>query len=55
VLTPAGYLEVIKEFKCKIPRTSYRLTDKGRAQLEAYWQAMDEIRNSAQQTAPEGN
>ena len=45
-LEEAGYVEVTKEFRGKIPNTSYCLTDLGRAQLEAYWRALDEIRAS---------
>lgn len=43
-LEEAGYVEVAKSFNGKIPNTSYLLTRKGRASLEEYWRAMDEIR-----------
>ena len=46
-LEKAGYVEVSKAFVGKIPHTSYRLTDKGRSSLEAYWRAIDEIRTFA--------
>jgi DNA-binding transcriptional ArsR family regulator len=36
-LEAAGYIEVIKEFRGKVPVTSYRITDAGRAALAAYW------------------
>ncbi|MGD8240288.1 MAG: transcriptional regulator [Armatimonadota bacterium] len=45
-LEKAGYVEVSKAFVGKIPNTSYRLTNKGRSRLEAYWQAIDAIRAS---------
>ena len=46
-LEKAGYVEVNKAFEGKIPRTSYRLTERGRSRLDAYWQAIDDIRASA--------
>ncbi len=46
-LERADYVEVQKIFQGKIPNTSYRLTDEGRAGLDAYWQALDRIRASA--------
>ena len=47
-LEQAGYLEVHKAFEGKVPRTTYRLTAQGRAQLERYWQALEQIRNSGE-------
>ena len=47
-LEEAGYIEITKGFVGKISRTTYRLTDLGRQRLAEYWQAMDEIRTSAQ-------
>lgn len=43
-LEKAGYIEVTKAFKGKIPNTSYAITPRGFKQLEAYWRAMDDIR-----------
>lgn len=43
-LERAGYIKVTKVFKGKMPNTSYAITSRGREQLAAYWQAMDEIR-----------
>ena len=43
-LERAGYVEVIKSFSGKIPRTEYRLTAKGRKALADYWTMLDEIR-----------
>jgi len=45
-LEEAGYVEVSKTFNGKIPNTSYRLTEIGKVHLDAYWQAIDEIRQS---------
>ena len=45
-LQEAGYVEVAKTFKGKIPHTSYRMTRLGRSRLDTYWQAIDEIRQS---------
>lgn len=46
-LEEAGYVEVSKTFKGKIPHTSYRIARLGRSRLNGYWQAIDEIRQSA--------
>jgi DNA-binding MarR family transcriptional regulator len=43
-LEQAGYLEIRKSFEGKLPRTTYRLTPRGREGLERYWQALEEIR-----------
>ena len=48
-LEEAGYIEVIKSFRGKIPNTSYRLTAEGRRQLARYWQTMDKIRATSQE------
>ncbi len=37
-LENAGYIEVIKAFRGKIPVTSFRITPFGRDALAAYWQ-----------------
>jgi DNA-binding transcriptional ArsR family regulator len=44
-LEEAGYVEVTKAFRGKMPNTSYRLTKQGRSRLDAYWEAIDDIRN----------
>jgi DNA-binding MarR family transcriptional regulator len=46
-LEQAGYVEVAKSFHGKVPNTSYRLTEAGRRQLAAYWEALDLIRGLA--------
>ena len=46
-LEEAGYVEISKTFNGKIPHTSYRIAELGRSRLEEYWQALDEIRQSA--------
>jgi DNA-binding transcriptional ArsR family regulator len=43
-LEKAGYVEVIKSFKGKIPHTQFRLTADGRGALEEYWAGLDQIR-----------
>ena len=43
-LDKAGYVEVIKSFKGKIPHTQFRLTKEGRGALEEYWAGLDRIR-----------
>ena len=45
-LEQAGYLEIRKAFEGKLPRTTYRLTERGREELGRYWQALEEMRNA---------
>ena len=42
-LERAGYVEVQKEFVNKIPRTLFRLTDKGRKAFQEYRKKMKQI------------
>jgi len=37
-LEVAGFIEVRKEFKGKMPHTSYRITKTGRRQFQKYWE-----------------
>ena len=37
-LETAGFIEVKKEFRGKIPHTSYRITKTGRQQFQKYWE-----------------
>jgi len=37
-LETTGLIEVKKEFRGKIPHTSYRITKKGQRQFQKYWQ-----------------
>jgi DNA-binding MarR family transcriptional regulator len=39
-LEQAGYVEVIKAFRKKMPVTSFKITKAGRDALEAYWTAL---------------
>ena len=39
-LETTGLIEVRKEFRGKIPRTSYRITRTGRIQFQKYWDNM---------------
>jgi len=45
-LETAGYVEVAKEFEGRLPRTSFRLSARGKSSLAAYWRAMDAIRST---------
>jgi len=47
-LEEAGYVEIDKRFLGKLPHTTYRLTEAGRAALEAYWAGLEEIRKLAE-------
>lgn len=42
-LDGAGYVEVKKTFRGKIPHTSYRITGAGRREFQKYWENMREI------------
>lgn len=39
-LETAGYLEVLKAFRGKVPVTSFRITDQGREALANYWKQL---------------
>ena len=43
-LERAGYVEVMKSFKGKLPHTEFRMTQAGRQALDVYWTGLDEIR-----------
>lgn len=49
-LEKAEYISVTKEFVEKKPRTSYRITKKGRTDFEAYINHLEEIINSTAST-----
>ena len=42
-LEDAGYLECIKGYQGRVPRTEYRLTPEGRSALEAYLSHMEAL------------
>ena len=39
-LEVAGYLEVLKAFRGKVPVTSFRITEQGREALASYWKQL---------------
>lgn len=43
-LESAGYVEVTKSFRGRVPHTDYRLTTAGREALARYWGLLDAIR-----------
>ena len=49
-LEDAGYVECLKSFDGRTPKTEYRLTDAGRAALEAYLEQMERIIHIARDT-----
>jgi len=51
-LEEAGYLECTKSFAGRTPRTEYRLTDEGRAALEAYLGHMAALIDATREQAP---
>ena len=55
-LEKSGYVEVTKSFDGKVPNTDVRLSGAGRAALDEYWKAIDEIRALGPGTAvPQGH
>jgi DNA-binding transcriptional ArsR family regulator len=44
-LEKAGFVDVLKSFKGKIPHTEFRLTKSGRDALKEYWAGLDAIRS----------
>lgn len=42
-LQTAGYLSVKKEFRGKMPHTTYRVTPAGRREFRRYWNNMKEL------------
>lgn len=42
-LETTGLLEVKKEFRGKVPHTSYKITKTGRRQFQKYWENMKEL------------
>jgi DNA-binding transcriptional ArsR family regulator len=42
-LEASGLIEVKKEFRGKIPHTSYRITNTGRRQFQKYWENIKEL------------
>lgn len=42
-LESTGLIEVKKQFRGKIPHTSYRVTRTGRSQFQKYWENMKEL------------
>ncbi len=42
-LESTGLIEVKKEFRGKIPHTSYRITRTGRQQFQKYWKNLKEL------------
>jgi len=42
-LETAGFIDVKKEFRGKIPHTSYRITKTGRRQFQEYWENMSQL------------
>ena len=46
-LEEAGYVECIKSFEGRLPKTEYRLTEAGRAALEDYLDSMEGLIRTA--------
>ena len=43
-LEKAGFVEVIKSFRGRMPHTEFRITKDGREALAGYWESLDAIR-----------
>ncbi len=50
-LEEAGYVEVLKEFVDKFPRTLYRATPQGREDFSIYLELLEEIISQARKYA----
>jgi len=51
-LEAAGYVEVIKEFRGKVPHTRYQLSPDGRRKFDAYWENMNGLAPGQSHAAP---
>ena len=51
-LERAAYVKVRKSFNGKIPHTAYRLTGAGKKALAQYWQTLEAIRLSSDDSKP---
>jgi DNA-binding transcriptional ArsR family regulator len=47
-LEEAGYIEIEKYFKGKVPATRYRITPQGKNALDAYWRQMADLQRRVQ-------
>lgn len=50
-LEEAGYIEIHKYHKGRIPATSYRMTERGNAAFADYWQQMADLQKNFQEPA----
>lgn len=50
-LEEVGYIEIRKFYKGRIPATSYRMTESGRAAFMEYWQHMAALQKNFQEPA----
>jgi DNA-binding MarR family transcriptional regulator len=48
-LEEAGYIEIRKFYKGRVPATSYRVTERGRAAFVEYWQQMADVQKHFQE------
>jgi DNA-binding transcriptional ArsR family regulator len=48
ILEEAGYIEIRKYYRGRIPATGYRMTDTGRAAFTEYWQHMTALQKNVQ-------
>ena len=46
-LQDAGLIEIDKGFRGRVPKTTLRLTSKGRAAIERYWKKLEDLRAAA--------
>jgi DNA-binding HxlR family transcriptional regulator len=51
-LEEAGYIQIRKYYKGKVPATGYRMTQAGKRAFAAYWQHMAALRQSFETEAP---
>lgn len=49
LLEEAGYIEIRKYYKGRVPATSYRMTEKGHKALAEYWHQMSALQKNFQE------
>lgn len=52
-LEKAGFVEVIKSFRGRMPHTEFSLTKQGRDALNEYWASLDAIRSLRDTSGPQ--
>jgi DNA-binding MarR family transcriptional regulator len=51
-LEDGGLVEIEKGYKGRVPRTTVRITPKGRSALDRHWRRLEELRNAGKEWQP---